>query len=75
MPYLNIQQVAFVRRLQLLIDAVVIEVTDDREALRRFMVWLDAWDVKRKQRVLPILDDLKERYPAPGLWDIVQFGK
>jgi hypothetical protein len=55
-----------------LIDFGALDLENDREPLKRFMRWLDEWDLTRKQRALPILDELKLKHPAPDVWDIVR---
>jgi hypothetical protein len=69
-PY--IQRISYVERLSSLIADAVLDLENDREPLERFLRWLDVWEAKWKQRASPILDDLKNRYPAPDLWDIVR---
>jgi hypothetical protein len=55
-----------------LIDFGTLDLDNDREALRRFMQWLDEWDRTWKQRAVPMLDELKLKHPAPDVWDIVR---
>lgn len=72
-PHYNIQRTAYLRRLSVLIANGVLNLEDDREPLERFMRWCDEWDDKWKDRASTILDELKSKYPSPGLWDIVRF--
>jgi hypothetical protein len=74
-PHSGIQRISFLKRLSALIDVGTLDPENDREPLTRFMRWLDAWDVTRKQSASPILDELKNRYPALELWDLVRFGE
>jgi hypothetical protein len=72
-PHPTIQRILYFHRISVLIEKRTLDVENDREALRRFMQWLDEWDLARKQRALPILNELKLKHPAPGVWDIVRF--
>jgi hypothetical protein len=47
-------------------------ITDDFEALSRFLVWVDSWADDRKGQLRPILKTLAREYPAPGLWERVR---
>jgi RAB protein geranylgeranyltransferase component A len=63
-----------VQRVADLIDAGALSVTEDREALKRFMRWVEHWDAEEKPILRPLIVDLERRHPAPGVWDIVKFG-
>jgi hypothetical protein len=71
-PYSNNQRSSYLKRLEILLEAGILNIEKDFESLKRFLRWFNVWDVKWKQRAMPILHGLKKRYPAPGLWDIVQ---
>ncbi|MFB3895554.1 MAG: hypothetical protein ACE14V_04550, partial [bacterium] len=75
LPHLNIQRKDFVLRFQEFVIIGILDINKDRDALRKFMIWLNAWDIKWKQRALPIIKNLKSRYPETELWDLVQFDK
>jgi hypothetical protein len=71
-PHLAIQRVVYLDRISELIDFGALDLESDRESLRRFMQWLDEWDLRWKQRAMPMLDELKLKHPAPDVWDIVR---
>ena len=71
-PHPSVQRTSFLQRLSALITAGVLDLQSDREALKRFVQWVDEWDMPRKQHALPILEELKNKHPAPDVWDIVR---
>jgi hypothetical protein len=73
MPHRNVQRYSYVERIADLVDSGALSVVEDREALKRFMLWVDNWEPRWKLAVRPLIADLESRHPAPGLWDIVKF--
>ena len=67
-----LQNASFLSRLSDLLTAGVLDPVSDSKALARFMQWLDTWEQDRKQALIPILSDLKDKYPKVELWDLVQ---
>ena len=67
------QRVSFLSRLSALLAAGTLDIGKDRESLKRFVQWIDRWDLERKENASPLLDELKNKYPAPDLWNIVKF--
>lgn len=72
-PHPAVQRIVYLDRISALINLGALYLENDRESLRRFMQWLDEWDLRWKQRALPMLNELKLKHPAPDVWDIVQF--
>jgi hypothetical protein len=72
-PHRNIQRYSYVQRVAVLVGSGALSVTEDREALKRFMRWVDNWDAQAKSSLRPLMMELESRHPAPGLWDIVKF--
>ena len=72
-PHPNIQRVGFARRVLLLLYCGEFDFTLDREPVRRFLEWLDEWDMVWKQRLRSTLEVYSTRYPAPEVWGIVRF--
>lgn len=56
-----------------LINGGALSVTEDREALVRFMRWVDSWDAENKLPLSPLIAYLERRHPAQGMWDVVRF--
>ncbi len=73
-PYRIIQRYRYVQRVAALVDSGALSVSEDREALKRFMRWVDNWEEDEKTALRPLIADLESRHPAPGVWDIVRFG-
>jgi hypothetical protein len=73
-PHWNIQRYSYAQRVAALVGSGALSVSEDREALRRFMRWLDNWDMEEKLTLRPLIAELERTHPAPGLWDIVKFG-
>ncbi len=71
-PFRSIQRVSFIQRLSALLASGALDLENDREALKRFIRWLNEWDLEWKQRASPVLEELKSRYPAPDVWDLVR---
>jgi len=67
-PHWTAQRVLIVKRFALLIDAHVLDLKGDASGIVRFLRWIDVWDPKWKQRVEPILDELRRGHPAPSVW-------
>jgi hypothetical protein len=72
-PHAGIQRVGFARRVLLLLDSGELDFTRDREPIKRFLEWLDEWDMVRKQRLRSTIDVYSSRYPVPEAWGIVKF--
>jgi hypothetical protein len=69
----NFQRRNYIQRIADLLDSGDLNVVEDREALERFLRWINNWEPERKLNVHPIIRILERKYPAPGLWDIVKF--
>jgi hypothetical protein len=72
-PHPNVQRISFPYRVSALISAGTLDLRDDREPLMRFLQWVNAWDIRWKERAFPVLDELQREYPASELWDIVHY--
>jgi len=72
-PHPAVQRVTFLKRLSALMATGALELGNDREALQRFLRWVNAWDLAWKERATPVLEELRSNYPAPELWDIVRY--
>jgi hypothetical protein len=72
-PYRNIQRYSYAQRVAALVDSGALSVTDDREALKRFMRWVNNWDAQAKSTIRSLIAELERGHPAPGVWDIVEF--
>ena len=72
-PHTNIQRVRFTSRVLLLLHSGELDFTRDREPIRRFLEWLDEWDMVWKQRLRSTIEVYSTRYPAPEVWGIVRF--
>ncbi|MFC1927890.1 hypothetical protein ACFLW7_04850 [Chloroflexota bacterium] len=70
-PHANIQRVSYFQRIMDLIVSGTIDTTVEREPLERFLHWVANWEPKQKSRLRSNLVFLKQNYPVPGLWDIV----
>jgi hypothetical protein len=70
-PHPKIQRVSYFQRIVNLIVSGTIDTTVDRESLERFLQWVANWEPKQKSRLRSNLVFLKQNYPVPGLWDIV----
>jgi len=72
-PHILVQRASLVERVGDLIAAGAIDVTTDREPLRRFLTWVNAWRGDRKLSVHTTLLSLSQKHPASDLWNIVHF--
>ncbi|HWS89157.1 MAG TPA: hypothetical protein VN282_19450 [Pyrinomonadaceae bacterium] len=72
-PHQNNQRRNYVQRVVDLVNAGALSVSEDREALRRFLCWVNNWDEDEKLMVRPMLVELERKHPGPGLWDVVRF--
>ncbi len=72
-PHPNVQRYSYVERVADLINAGTLRVAEDREALKRFLHWVDNWDAGEKSDISTLITYLENNHPAPALWDIVKF--
>ena len=70
-PHANIQRVSYFQRIVDLIVSGAIDTKVEQEPLERFLHWVANWGSKQKSHLHSNLIFLKENYPVPGLWDIV----
>ena len=71
-PNISIQQLGYVERMVYLIDVGILNLNTDRSSIERFLYWVNNWKPERKKQLIPIFDDIKHKYPAQGLWEIVK---
>ncbi len=74
-PHPQIQRKSYVQRVVDLLVSGALDLSSDREALKRFLQWVNMWEAERKSRVRGTLVWLNHHYPAPELWEIVEFDK
>jgi len=55
-----------------LLESSALRLPSDRDALERFLRWVNTWDPRWKGTLRPDLAWLKQQYPEPGLWEIVE---
>ena len=55
-----------------LLESGALTLPSDRDALERFLRWVNTWEPRRKATLRPDLARLKQHYPEPGLWEIVE---
>jgi hypothetical protein len=72
-PHPNIQRVGFARRVLLLLHAGDLDLNRDSEPIRRFLEWVDEWNIIRKQQLRSHLEMYSTRFTAPEIWGIVRF--
>lgn len=72
-PHRNVQRRSYALRVADLVASGALSVTEDREALRRFLRWVDNWEPTWKVSIRPLMADLERSRPAPGVWDLLRF--
>jgi ferritin len=72
-PHRGIQQMSYVQRVADLLASSDLNISTDREPLERFAHWVNNWELEKKLHLRRIFEFLKREYPAPGVWDIVEF--
>ena len=55
-----------------LLESGALTLPSDRDALERFLRWVNTWGPRWKATLRPDLAWLKQHYPEPGLWEIVE---
>ncbi len=70
-PHANIQRAFYFQRVVDLIASGTLDVSVDREPLERFLNWVANWQPQQRAQLRDMLQFLKNRYPAPSLWDIL----
>lgn len=68
----SFQRPAFVQRLADLLGWGQLHLDRDREAIARFLAWVNTWTPKRKQQVARTLAMLRRVFPDPSLWKMVR---
>jgi hypothetical protein len=61
------------QRVSDLIVYTELSIIEDREAIERFLQWVDTWEEENKKKIKKIMDFLKLYHPSPGLWETVVF--
>jgi hypothetical protein len=72
-PHPLIQRKSYVQRVVDLLVSGALDLSSDREALKRFLHWVSTWEGDWKSKVRGTLVWLTYNYPAPDLWEIVEF--
>ena len=72
-PHLGVQRTSNVQRMVDLLRSGALDVHTDREALGRFLRWVESWSDDRKTALRQIFGFVKHKHPADDLWDIVKF--
>ena len=72
-PARRIQRFPYFQRIIDLIERGKLDVEADRFHLSQFLTWIDLWEPENKQRIYKSWAYLKHTYPAPELWEMVQF--
>jgi hypothetical protein len=70
-PQINIQRASYFKRVADLIVSGTLDIFVDREPLERFLNWVALWQPQYKSQLKEMLYFLKNSYPAPGLWEIL----
>ena len=70
-PHIYIQRKNYFKRVTDFIISGTLDVFIDRKPLERFLNWVVLWQPQYKLQLKGMLQLLKNRYPAPGLWDIL----
>ena len=58
-----------------LLESGALTLPSDRDALERFLRWVNTWEPRWKATLRPDLAWLKRHYPEPRLWEIVEMSK
>jgi len=67
----RIQRPEIFKRVFDLVTSGLLDVSADREHLRRFLLWVNTWEPELKSKLRPTLDWLNHHHPPRDLWDIV----
>lgn len=52
-----------------------VDLSKDRQAVMRFLSWVNSWAATQKRKVLRTMDTLRRMHHDPGLWNTVGFKK
>ena len=69
----NNQRKPYFQRFLYLIRQEKLSIERDREAIKRFLIWVNLWEFSNKDDIYKSIDYLKSNYPDPELWEIVRF--
>jgi hypothetical protein len=59
-------------RFALLLEKNLLDIGDDHFFIERFLRHLNGWSSENKQKLQPIIQDLKNKYPS-DVWEIVMY--
>ncbi|MFN5398882.1 MAG: hypothetical protein ACK5RE_20270 [Pseudanabaena sp.] len=71
--HIKIQRLSYFQIFSNLIIRGKLNIEQDRDCLERFLKWINLWESNNKEAIRKSLDYLKDNYPNPDLWQIVQF--
>jgi hypothetical protein len=71
----SFQKPEFVQRVADLLGWGTLDADKDRNALERFLDWVDSWTVKNRFKVRRTLDVMRRNFGAPDLWRRVHYPK
>jgi hypothetical protein len=66
-----IQRTCYLQRVADLLIKQKLDMTADRDALARFLQWVNLWQPGKKEELCRIIDFLRRKFPDPTLWDKV----
>lgn len=67
------QRAELVQRVGDMLGWGTLSLEKDREALGRFALWVNNWNLRHKYRARRALDLLRRNFPAPEIWNRVRF--
>ena len=73
-PDIWIQKFLYFQKFVNLITSGKLSTESDQDKVERFLAWVNRWDLRNKDAIRRSLNYLKTNYPAPDLWDVIQFG-
>ena len=69
-----IQRFPYFQKFVNLVTSGKLSIESEQDEVKRFLAWVNRWDLVNKNKIHKSLDYLRANYPAPDLWNIVQFG-
>jgi hypothetical protein len=71
--FYGVQHNSYLQRIFLLLKGQKLDMTTDRDALIRFLHWMNLWSPEKKAQFHGIINHLRNDFPDPGLWDLVTY--
>ena len=69
----SVQRKSYLQRVVNLLTGHKLDMTSDRDALIRFLQWVNLWTPENKAKIRNTIGYLRHIFPDPDLWDLITY--